>query len=678
MIATRRIVNEHEDKPILIMDTGADQCTCGGPAWIVLDSTGEEVRCNGWMKGDEKIGRILPIVSAVTCVDMGNGDPFILVMHQACYYDNPDQIESLALPYQAEKHGVTFDLTPLNRLNANGENGQQKMTIEGRDIPFGFDGRKMFLKTRTPAPHELRELESFELTSPEPFVPDNDLDEITTRRKPIKRVYKKYPGGLSMQEWRNRLALAPEDVVRKTFDATTQMAMKVEAETRAVPRRHYKSRFPFLREKRVNDTFHSDTFSPSIHGQNGEKCSQLFLGKRSDYMSVHPIKSESHAYVALQDFGRKVGIPAKIKTDNASTEVGEKWTSWCREYCVDTSFTEPHSPWQNISEQGIGDLGRMVMRCMRAFDVPLNRHTWCQKWCSDVRNILASRKLEWRTSTERLTGNTPDISMFRYHIWQQVEYYEPTVKQPQDGWKPARFLGIIWDSGDALTFFIEPEGQRGRPLYLTRSTIRPMHQPDITPVVPSGETDNQPSLRNSNVNIDDQIDKYIEDAEQQDHNQAETEMNDNDEDTRSNTESENNRQSEQNNNLNNDAQKSNNDDNNSDEISIEDNNLIAWDEVEEDDDAYISEEIANNLTASEEDFEFDQITAHKWEEGLLIVKVELKSGKDYEVPFHLLKKDRPLELAKYIEREVIETKRGGKYETWAKNIFKRSNRTIRR
>ena len=50
MITTRRIGNEHEDKPILIMDTGADQCTCGGPAWVVLDSTGEEVRCNLWMK----------------------------------------------------------------------------------------------------------------------------------------------------------------------------------------------------------------------------------------------------------------------------------------------------------------------------------------------------------------------------------------------------------------------------------------------------------------------------------------------------------------------------------------------------------------------------------------------------------------------------------------------------
>ena len=53
-----------------------------------------------------------------------------------------------------------------------------------------------------------------------------------------------------MIEWRRRLAFAPEDIVRKTFQATTQMAMNVEAETRISGRRHYKSRFPFLREKK--------------------------------------------------------------------------------------------------------------------------------------------------------------------------------------------------------------------------------------------------------------------------------------------------------------------------------------------------------------------------------------------------------------------------------------------
>ena len=94
------------------------------------------------------------------------------------------------------------------------------------------------------------------------------------------------------------------------------------------------------------------------------------------------------------------------------------------------------------------------MRCMRKFDVPLNRHTWCQKWCTDVRNVLASRKFDWRTPTERITGSTPDISMFTYHIWKEVEYYEPKIKQPEDGWKPGRCLGIAWESGDELTFYI--------------------------------------------------------------------------------------------------------------------------------------------------------------------------------------------------------------------------------
>ena len=134
-------------------------------------------------------------------------------------------------------------------------------------------------------------------------------------------------------------------------------------------------------------------------------------------MFVKPMKSESQSFTALQDFGRQIGIPQSIKTDNAKTEIGKNWTDWCRKYLVTTKFTEPHHPWQNYSEQGIGELGRMVRRSMRAFDAPLNRHGWCQLWCCRVRNSLASRKLNWRTPLEKLTGDTPDLSVFRFHFW---------------------------------------------------------------------------------------------------------------------------------------------------------------------------------------------------------------------------------------------------------------------
>ena len=58
---------------ILIMDTAADQCTCGGSAWIVLHDTGKKAQCCGYLVGQK--GATLPIVSAITCVEAEGHDP---------------------------------------------------------------------------------------------------------------------------------------------------------------------------------------------------------------------------------------------------------------------------------------------------------------------------------------------------------------------------------------------------------------------------------------------------------------------------------------------------------------------------------------------------------------------------------------------------------------------------
>ena len=122
------------------MDTAADQCTCGGTAWEILERTGEEVRCDGYIKGSNAMtGPILPIVSAATCVIPLDDEPFILIVHQACYHEDLSQNESLCLPYQAEQPGVKFDLTPRHRLNANGVNGRQLMVVEDKEISLQFE-----------------------------------------------------------------------------------------------------------------------------------------------------------------------------------------------------------------------------------------------------------------------------------------------------------------------------------------------------------------------------------------------------------------------------------------------------------------------------------------------------------------------------------------------------------
>ena len=74
-------------------------------------------------------------------------------------------------------------------------------------------------------------------------------------------------------------------------------------------------------------------------------------------------------------------------------------------------------------------------------------------------------QLNWRTPQEILNGETPDISVFRFHFWQPIEYYEP-AKQPKDGWGPGRFLGVTWDSGDDMTYYIEPDNKKNGKTFL--------------------------------------------------------------------------------------------------------------------------------------------------------------------------------------------------------------------
>ena len=533
------------------------------------------------------------------------------------------------------------------------------MIIEGKEIPLEFDGRNMYLNIARPTPEEVDTLDFYELTSPEQSDPTQEKPCEIRRKRQIADT-SKLPGNFTMEHWRKCLALAPEDVIRKTFLATTQMATNVEAENRTIPQRHYKSRFAFLKEKRVNDTFHSDTFFPTFKAIDGETCSQLFLGKKSDYMYVKPLKTESHSFRALQDFGRKIALPKVIKTDNAATEVGLKWTNWCRDHCINTKYTEPYSPWQSIAEQGIGNLVTMVCRCMRAFDAPLSRHAWCQKWCADVRNVLASRKLDWRTPTEILAGDTPNISVFRFHFWQEIKYFEPALKQPYDGWMPGRFLGIAWDSGDAMTFYVEPvKSGPGRRAVLTRSTIRPF-DPSRSTVSPSltdsGEIahnhDGQPSNESDigdfgfHGSVSESVTPGKDDSGAKSPPPSYDTFQDIDDVTHGPDENE--------------------------DVLADDDAISA------EDDAILEEQLTRIAREDEEDFEFNCIIVHKWESGLLIFDVELTSGQNVDIPFHLLKKDRPVETAQYIKINVIEESRRGTHSTWATKILKQANRSIRR
>ena len=90
----------------------------------------------------------------------------------------------------------------------------------------------MYWEISKPTRDDLDTLRLFELNPPAL------LGEMRIRRQ--KKI--EMPHNIPWEEWRHRLAMLPEEIVKQTvLDATTQLYMEVENENRNEPREHYKS-----------------------------------------------------------------------------------------------------------------------------------------------------------------------------------------------------------------------------------------------------------------------------------------------------------------------------------------------------------------------------------------------------------------------------------------------------
>jgi hypothetical protein len=110
----------------------------------------------------------------------------------------------------------------------------------------------------------------------------------------------------------------PTDVVKKTFEVTTQYACMPMS---FVLKKRYKSPHPALNIHRRNkdvatDTVFSDT--PAIYG--GETCAQIFYGTTSHVTDVEPMKAQKQFVNALEDNITKRGAPNKLISDSAQVD----------------------------------------------------------------------------------------------------------------------------------------------------------------------------------------------------------------------------------------------------------------------------------------------------------------------------------------------------------------------
>ena len=92
---------------------------------------------------------------------------------------------------------------------------------------------------------------------------------------------------------------------------------------------------------------------------------------------------------------------------------------------------------------------------------------------------LSKSSLDGRTTSEKMVGQTPDISIFRFAWFQPIWYYNLTRSFPQDRMSPGFFLKITENTGDSFACHVSPAKdikdipRHRNPVVLVRCVVRP-------------------------------------------------------------------------------------------------------------------------------------------------------------------------------------------------------------
>ena len=147
---------------------------------------------------------------------------------------------------------------------------------------------------------------------------DNAIDQVLLMSQTMKRRLPDLDALLPNFGW------VGKDRIRDTLAKTTQ---HYKADQRVPMRKHFRSRFPGANVRRLPEWFSMDTFiadepahDDGIPGHGGCTMAQVYGGLDSEFLSGHPLSSESALPSTLQDFIREYGAMEGLKSDNAKSE----------------------------------------------------------------------------------------------------------------------------------------------------------------------------------------------------------------------------------------------------------------------------------------------------------------------------------------------------------------------
>ena len=433
----------------------------------------------------------VPICSAVTAVDLEDGTTILLEAGQGLYFGS-EMDRSLINPNQVRAFGIQVCDDPTD------PNRDLGITLPEAFVPMTMKGSICGFASRCPTDEELYSCRRFQISDEITWDPsakifissvaagwgESSQDEISRH---ICRVstnlydgfifddshfFHDFDRGLIEQSSvydrliqsalsnRRHHGTDPNLLSHKwgiglkkakdTLSKTTQLNIR----SALLPlTRRYRTDLLSQRLKRLSARFYTDTaFSKIGNSIRGNECVQLFTDGESSIFA-YPLKSKSDAGTALQDFCSQVGVPQELHRDNAPEMSGNdtEFMKVCRSNKVVSTFTEPHSPWQNKCELMIG----VIMKKAKARRVRrrIPNKVWDYQLVWECQIYSRTCHNGQNTGLEKITGDTTDISE-----WLDFEFYDLVWfwddRECENKPSVGRWLGVSHHIGSALCYYI--------------------------------------------------------------------------------------------------------------------------------------------------------------------------------------------------------------------------------
>jgi len=220
-------------------------------------------------------------------------------------------------------------------------------------------------------------------------------------------------------------------------------------------RRHFKASSPALNANRLQEPYATDTLFASEKALYGYTCAQIYVGRKSYFTVLYPLRTESEMSQTLYDLAREVGVPTGLISDGAKTQNSAEVKKFLRTYHIWDWQSEPHQQNQNFAERRIQEVKGTANLIMDRTKTPGDLWFQCMKYVVYVLNRLSHRILKNKTPMEVGHGIKPDISdLLQFQWYEKVYYLDPDAKFPDSKELSGRFVGIAEHCGAALTYEI--------------------------------------------------------------------------------------------------------------------------------------------------------------------------------------------------------------------------------